>query len=211
MNSIDLKFAKSVLLKLYEEGNSLKTNLQVIVKNLYSLDKLIQALKEDGLVSVDTKSFGKNIQEISLTIKGLIVAENLKHIEEPRVTIQFNEKYGVILKLLESGSSTLRELAEYDKNAPDILRDLEKVKLVKQEINKNMYPPKSYIFLTDKGRDVAKNLSRIERKMIAIPEGIYSEVEKIVGIDKSHASVEEYANEAIRKTIEKWKREHAVG
>jgi len=82
LESLDLRFSKSVLTKLYDDGPSLKTNLQGIVKNLYSLDKLLLALKEDGLVKIDTKPFGKNIQEVSLTPKGRAVAQQLKKAEE---------------------------------------------------------------------------------------------------------------------------------
>ena len=130
MDSLDLRFSKSILLKLYNEGSCLKTNLQDIVKNLYSLDKLLTSLSKDGLISIDVKTFGKNIQEISLTPKGRIVADNLMHLEEPRVTI---------------------------------------------------------------------------------PEGLITEIDKIIKRDKSHSSVEEYVKEAVRKAIEKWKRDHAVG
>ena len=130
MTSLDLRFSKSILSKLYSDGSCLKTTLQNIVKNLYSLDKLLTSMSNDGLIKIDVKAFGKNIQEISLTPKGRIVAENLAHLEEFRITI---------------------------------------------------------------------------------PEGLISEVEKIIKRDKSHSSVEEYVNEAVRKAIEKWKREHAVG
>ena len=125
-----MRFSKSILTKLYSEGSCLKTTLQDIVKNLYSLDKLLTSLSNDGLIKIDVKAFGKNIQEISLTPKGRIVAENLIHLEE---------------------------------------------------------------------------------NSIRIPEGLISEIEKIIKRDKSHSSVEEYVNEAVRKAIEKWKREHAVG
>ena len=125
-----MRFSKSILAKLYSEGSCLKTTLQDIVKNLYSLDKLLTSLSNDGLIKIDVKAFGKNIQEISLTPKGRIIAENLTHLEE---------------------------------------------------------------------------------NSIRIPEGLISEIEKIIKRDKSHSSVEEYVNEAVRKAIEKWKREHAVG
>ncbi len=125
-----MRFSKSIISKLYSEGSCLKTTLQDIVKNLYSLDKLLTSLSNDGLINIDVKAFGKNIQEISLTHKGRIVAENLIHLEENR---------------------------------------------------------------------------------IAIPEGLVSEIEKIIKRDKSHSSVEEYVNEAVRKVVDKWKRDHAVG
>ena len=63
LKSLDQRYAKSVLLRLYDEGSFLKTNLQSIVKNLYSLDRLLEALKSDGLIMIEKKPFGKNIQE----------------------------------------------------------------------------------------------------------------------------------------------------
>ena len=125
-----MRFSKSIITKLYSDGNCLKTTLQNIVKNLYSLDKLLTSLSNDGLINIDVKAFGKNIQEISLTPKGRIVAENLAHMEENKITI---------------------------------------------------------------------------------PEGLISEIEKIIKRDKSYSSDEEFVNEAVRKAIEKWKKEHAVG
>ena len=74
-----------------------------------------------------------------------------------------------------------------------------------------MGPKKYSISLTPKGRIVAENLTHLEENSIRIPEGLISEIEKIIKRDKSHSSVEEYVNEAVRKAIEKWKREHAVG
>ncbi|MCL4341232.1 MAG: hypothetical protein M1431_03950 [Candidatus Thermoplasmatota archaeon] len=80
-SSLDLRFSKSVLIRLL--GRScLKTALQDIVKNLYSLDKLLAQLSNDGLIKIDQKAFGKNIQEISLTPKGRQVAEQLRKAEE---------------------------------------------------------------------------------------------------------------------------------
>ena len=72
-------------------------------------------------------------------------------------------------------------------------------------------PKKYYISLTPKGRVVAENLAHLKENSIRITEGLVSEIEKVIKRDKSHSSVEEYVNEAVRKAIEKWKREHAVG
>lgn len=69
----------------------------------------------------------------------------------------------------------------------------------------------SRVSLTPKGRIVAENLSHLDDCRITVPEGLVSEMEKIIKRDRSHSSVEEYVNEAVRKAIEKWKKEHAVG
>ncbi len=82
-DSLDLPHANSVLLKLLE-GKVLKTKLQSIVKNLYSLNTLLKALQEDGLIYIDTQSFGKNIQYISLTPKGEDLAETFKNAQEEK-------------------------------------------------------------------------------------------------------------------------------
>lgn len=78
LDSLNLRFSNSVLIRLIQ-GSCLKTALQDIVKNLYSLDKLLSELEKDGLISIDKKPFGKNIQEVSLTAKGKEVAEQLKN------------------------------------------------------------------------------------------------------------------------------------
>ena len=81
-NSLDSRFSKSVLLKLLNEKELLKTNLQEIVSNLYSLGGLLEELKKDGLINIQTMKYGKNIQKISLTSKGIAVAKQLQKADE---------------------------------------------------------------------------------------------------------------------------------
>ena len=77
INSLDLPHSNSVLIELLN-GKVLKTRLQSIVKNLYSLNALLKALQEDNLIIIEPQPFGKNIQYISLSEKGISVAKNLK-------------------------------------------------------------------------------------------------------------------------------------
>ena len=77
MNSLDEKYSKSVIFWLYENNSVLKTDLQRVVKNLYSLNSLLEKLEQDELIQIEKKPFGKNITEISLTPKGRDVAEHL--------------------------------------------------------------------------------------------------------------------------------------
>ena len=76
-NSLDSRLSKSVLLHLLSEKEVLKTSLQDIVSNLYSLNGLLEELKKDGLINIKTMKYGKNIQKISLTPKGIAVAKQL--------------------------------------------------------------------------------------------------------------------------------------
>ena len=77
INSLDLPHSNSVLIELLN-GKVLKTRLQSIVKNLYSLNALLKALQENNLIIIEPQPFGKNIQYISLSEKGISVAKNLK-------------------------------------------------------------------------------------------------------------------------------------
>ena len=81
INSLDLPHSNSVLIELLN-GKVLKTRLQSIVKNLYSLNALLKALQEDNLIIIEPQPFGKNIQYISLSEKGISVAKNLKQAQD---------------------------------------------------------------------------------------------------------------------------------
>jgi DNA-binding HxlR family transcriptional regulator len=130
MDALDLKHAKSVLVELSKTDEVKKSDLFKIIKSHQVLDNLLESLEKDSYLIIQESSVGPKKYSISLTPKGRVVAENLMHLEEPRVTI---------------------------------------------------------------------------------PEGLVTEIDRIIKRDKSHSSVEEYVNEAVRKAIEKWKREHAVG
>lgn len=212
LNSLDQKYAKSVLLKLYEEGSCLKTNLQSIVKNLYSLDRLLDSLKDDGLINVEKKPFGKNIQEISLTEKGKRVARQLKNVEEPqKEVIPYSLSFEIIKFLAKNGPSTVGEIITAYANSSEILETLKKEGLILSEINKSVYPPVNIISLTEKGKQVVRNLMRIDRYLVDIPEGLLRDIEEIIEKDKSYSSIEEFINSAVRNAIERWRRNHAVG
>jgi DNA-binding PadR family transcriptional regulator len=132
MKSLSQHYSVPILIELYSTGEVYKTSIQKkVVKTLSTLDKVLEELRNDGLIIIENKvERGNDVFRVSLTPKGRIVADNLMHLEEPRVTI---------------------------------------------------------------------------------PEGLITEIDKIIKRDKSHSSVEEYVKEAVRKAIEKWKRDHAVG
>ena len=130
MDALDLKHAKSVLVELSKTDEVKKSDLFKIIKSHQVLDNLLESLEKDSYLIIQESSVGPKKYSISLTPKGRVVAENLMHLEEPRVTI---------------------------------------------------------------------------------PEGLVTEIDRIIKRDKSHSSVEEYVNEAVRKAIEKWKRDHVVG
>ena len=130
--SLTLHYSVPILVELYSAGEVYKTTIQKrVVKTLSTLDKVLEQLESDGLITIEKRiERGNEVNRISLTSRGRIVAENLSHLDDYRITL---------------------------------------------------------------------------------PKDLTEEIEKIIDKDKSHASVEEYINEAVRKAIEKWKKDHAVG
>jgi DNA-binding HxlR family transcriptional regulator len=94
-NSLNLPHANSVLIELLK-GKVLKTKLQSIVRNFYSLNTLLKEMKNDGLIDIELQPFGKNIQYISLTPYGREVAKKLKEAEEVAESPDPQEAEGVI-------------------------------------------------------------------------------------------------------------------
>lgn len=130
--SLDLHYSVPILVELYSAGEVYKTTIQKrVVKTLSTLDKVLEQLETDGLITIEKK--------------------------------------------VERGN----------------------------EVN--------WVSLTNKGRIVARNLSHLDDYRISLPNGLIDDIEKIIQKDKSHASVEEYVNDAVRKAIEKWEKDHAVG
>jgi len=164
LESLDLRFSKSVLAKLYDGGPTLKTNLQSIVKNLYSLDKLLSALKEDGLVKIDTKPFGKNIQEVSLTPKGRAVAEQIRRISEvgQRKAMDLPDSFKLITYLHDHGSKDVAGIKEKFPGLFGFVEDMTSSGIIVSRIDSSRYPPESVIELTEKGKKIAKKIKEIE-------------------------------------------------
>jgi DNA-binding MarR family transcriptional regulator len=138
VNSLDTRFSKSVMLRLLEEGEVVKTKLQDIVSNLYSLDRLLSDLGKEGFIKIEKLPYGKNIQRISLTAKGRLVAQKLKEADD-----------------IASGKSIPKETIS-----------------------------------------------------IELPEGIHSQIIKILKTDKEHKSEADFVLDAVKEKIRKWKNDN---
>lgn len=75
----------------------------------------------------------------------------------------------------------------------------------------DMVAKKYTISFPSNGRIIIEKLAHLKKNRITIAAGLVSEIEKVIKRDKSRSSAEDYFNEASRKDIEEWKREHAVG
>lgn len=82
MDSLDLKHAKSVLIKLSKMGVAKKSDLFNIVKSHQVLDNLLEFLKKDGYINISESKMGPKKYSIILTDKGRAVAEKLQEAQD---------------------------------------------------------------------------------------------------------------------------------
>ena len=82
MDSLDLKYAKSILLRLAGTEKVKKSDLFDIVKSHQVLDNLLDALSKDGYITIEENERGPKKYSISLTSKGIAVAKQLKKADE---------------------------------------------------------------------------------------------------------------------------------
>ena len=75
------------------------------------------------------------------------------------------DRYAVILYLYRNGSKNLKEINEDLPGSTEILRELEKLNVVKQEIDKSKYPQETMLSLTEKGVEIGEMLEKVEGKM----------------------------------------------
>ncbi|WP_298276154.1 zinc-ribbon domain-containing protein [Ferroplasma sp.] len=82
MDSLDLKHAKSVLIKLSKMGAAKKSDLFNIVKSHQVLDNLLELLKKDGYINISESKMGPKRYSIVLTDTGRAVAEKLQEAQD---------------------------------------------------------------------------------------------------------------------------------
>jgi len=110
MDSLDLKYAKSVLLHIVDRGTLKKSDLFYVVKSHQVLDNLLNALMQDGYLKIEENERGPKKYSISLTPKGKIIAKKLKEADKlasgrsiPRETVEVEIPEGIheqILRIL---------------------------------------------------------------------------------------------------------------
>ena len=80
-NILDKQHAVPVLIKLLE-GNKFMTELSSVVSNYSTLRLLIRDLQDNGLVDVNEIVKDKRKVKVSLTEKGMAIANKLKEAQE---------------------------------------------------------------------------------------------------------------------------------
>ena len=168
MISLDNKFANSVIRFLYEADKPvIKSALSKVVNNPYTLSKLLESLSKEGLINYSINEFGRKSYNISLTQKGRDVAEHLMKLDaiSKGKKLPSTERYAVILYLYRNGSKNLKEINEDLPGSTEILRELEKLNVVKEEIDKSKYPQETMLSLTEKGMEIGAKIEELEKVM----------------------------------------------
>ena len=168
MISLDNKFANSVIRFLYEADKPvIKSALSKVVNNPYTLSKLLESLSKEGLINYSINEFGRKSYNISLTQKGRDVAEHLMKLDaiSKGKKLPSTERYAVILYLYRNGSKNLKEINEDLPGSTEILRELEKLNVVKEEIDKSKYPQETMLSLTEKGENIGAKIEELEKVM----------------------------------------------
>ena len=81
MDSLDLKYAFSVLRAIYSNSGAVnKKELSKVVKSHQVLDNLLDSLQSDGYIEISSNKMGPRIYSISLTPKGKAVSEKFNNI-----------------------------------------------------------------------------------------------------------------------------------
>ena len=151
----------------YQDVEIPMTKLQDIITSYYTVTSSAGSLYESGLVNKREVVSGRKTIMISLTKKGREVAEQLKRAEaiSQGRKLSSTERYAVILYLYRNGSKNLKEINEDLPGSTEILRELEKLNVVKQEIDKSKYPQETMLSLTEKGVEIGEMLEKVEGKM----------------------------------------------
>ena len=121
MDSLDLKYAKSILLRLAGTEKVKKSDLFDIVKSHQVLDNLLDALAKDRYITIEENERGPKKYSISLTSKGIAVAKQLKKADEiasgaaiPKESITIEIPEGLHEQILRALRISKEEKSEED-------------------------------------------------------------------------------------------------
>ena len=165
MESLSERYSNPLLSYLLTKEKCLKTDLQVIVSNIQTLDKLLIKLQKDGLIEIEKKIIGRRTFEISLTDKGRQVAEQLKNAElasQGRLVKSFFSRPMLVLMFLgRVGNATVSQIKEEIPGSYDDLEELKKMNLITSKIEEKNGTMENFVMLTEKGEKVCEEANKI--------------------------------------------------
>ncbi len=170
MDSLDLKYAKSILLRLAGTEKVKKSDLFDIVKSHQVLDNLLDALSKDGYITIEENERGPKKYSISLTSKGIAVikplqkADDISHdkIAESRFLTDEQE---MLLFLLGKPEHDMDSLVNKFPGAYGAVKYLAGFGLVSQKLAGEGTASVNRIYLTEKGKRVGQSLRRVKLEL----------------------------------------------
>ncbi len=164
VSSIFDRHKSSILLFLLEYGSVNKSKLISIVTSPPVLTNVVNKMEEEKLIKTVEERIGRRTINISLTDRGLAVAEQLRRAEDVSKgrKFLFPDKFAIISFLDKTGTSTMTSLTNEFRNVSELLKELEGLKVIMREINSSGYPPTNFISLTEKGKKIADKLNEVE-------------------------------------------------
>ena len=158
---------KGQILEELLSGRKMMTELKSIVSSYDVLRYNLLELQTEGYITKKESRDDKRRYFISLTDKGRDLAEQLKRAEaiSQGRKLPSTERYAVILYLYRNGSKNMKEINEDLPGSTEILRELEKLNVVKQEIDKSKYPQETMLSLTEKGEKIGAKIEELEKVM----------------------------------------------
>ena len=166
MESLSERYSNPLLSYLFTKEKCLKTDLQVIVSNIQSLDKLLIKLEKDGLVNIEKKVIGRRTYEISLTEKGRQVAEQLMNADlAAKGTLKksfFSRSQLILMFLGRVRKATVLQIKDEIPGSYDDLKELEEMKLITQKIEETNGKKENYTTLTGKGEKAIEEIIKLK-------------------------------------------------
>ena len=166
MESLSERYSNPLLSYLFTKEKCLKTDLQVIVSNIQSLDKLLIKLEKDGLVNIEKKVIGRRTYEISLTEKGRQVAEQLMNADlAAKGTLKksfFSRSQLILMFLGRVRKATVLQIKDEIPGSYDDLKELEEMNLITQKIDETNGKKENYTTLTGKGEKAIEEINKLK-------------------------------------------------
>ncbi|MDA8055453.1 MAG: hypothetical protein M0Z77_07380 [Thermoplasmatales archaeon] len=168
MKSLDLAYTNSILIELLNSTERrTMTSLQNKATSYNTVKKTVYALKDDGLVDVETSKQGRKTFLVSLTPKGREVAKRSLALSDiasgklvrPRFLTDEQE---ILIYLSKKDEENFGALKDKFLGAYGAVKGLAGLGLLTQEVKGENMAPLNKIKISQKGRKVAKHLKEIE-------------------------------------------------
>ena len=157
--------AQRILLKLYSENKEVvKTSLLKVVPNSYSLSNYLKLLEKEGDIKIREEKVIRKTYYISLTEKGVSVAEQIRRISDvgSKRGMELSDAFKLIIYLHNDGPKDVGILKKEFPGLFGFVEDMRSSGIITSKVDNSRYPPESLIELTEKGKEVAEKLKEIE-------------------------------------------------